>query len=421
MRTFHLIILILGALESSWDPGVTNARHPQDGPDVDLRVKIEESKVEIQAIVNLVFCDEVIGQTRLFEESVEKNEVAPLREALLAKFQKEVAVKIDGIAVSPSQKDCQILPYEESDAEFFPQMGMRAVIKFRVTFSYSLKTSPRSVALHWGMYPQNLALAEFVDETILINAEWTAGTKTEIIPFREEEPEYIWHGSDKGLAPQFLAAPKIDRNKKVGSSYLWLLPIAAWVIVVLILFLRKSTIPVKPIAATLLIAAMGASSFLHRKTAIAENTPPPLSQKESIDVFNILHANIYRAFDYTEEEEIYDALSRSVSGQLLAEIYDQIYGSLIMQDQGGAVSRIQKVTPVQVEIKEPLGENGDSFTVETRWRVLGRVYHWGHTHMRTNEHLAEMTVKWANGDWRISSSQVLEQFRVGSQTSEGNR
>ena len=395
--------------------------HPQDGPDVDLRVHIQQSQMEVQAIVNLAFCDEILGQLRDEEQELHPDEEGLLKKELLATFRKEVTVRIDGLEVSPEEQSCEVLPFEPGDAEFFPTMRMLAVIKVRVRLIYSLKTTPRSVALHWGMYPADLAIAEWVDSSIQINAEWTAGQETQIVPFTEQEPEFIWHAGKNGLAPRFVPTPEaaVSTNSPADSR-LWLWP---WGGLALLLgataVIRRRRPTVGFTVATLLITAI-LSWLLVTQQPGAESHPPQLTDEEAVELFEVLHANIYRAFDFTEEEEIYDALSRSVEGDLLAQIYEQIYTSLIMQDQGGAVSRVKEVTPISTTVTTRNQDEPGSFRVRSRWRVLGQVYHWGHTHMRLNEHLAEMDVRWNRGAWHISSSRVLEQFRVENTTSEGN-
>ena len=48
---------------------------------------------------------------------------------------------------------------------------------------------------------------------------------------------------------------------------------------------------------------------------------PRLDEQRAHDVFETLQRNAYRAFDYREENEIYDALARSVDGPLLTDLY----------------------------------------------------------------------------------------------------
>ena len=63
--------------------------------------------------------------------------------------------------------------------------------------------------------------------------------------------------------------------------------------------------------------------------------PPPVSAAEADAIFGALHRNIFRAFDYREENDIYEALARSVDGGLLVDLYLQIRRGLEMRTQGG--------------------------------------------------------------------------------------
>ena len=92
---------------------------------------------------------------------------------------------------------------------------------------------------------------------------------------------------------------------------------------------------------------------------------------QALAVFRPLHANIYRAFDYTAESDVYDALARSVRGDLLDELYNEVYRGLVMQEQGGAVSRVRAVRPLATEVLEVarLGPGGEA---ASRWTRAGR-------------------------------------------------
>jgi hypothetical protein len=50
--------------------------------------------------------------------------------------------------------------------------------------------------------------------------------------------------------------------------------------------------------------------------------------------------------------------------------------------------------------------------ITSQWRVRGTVYHWGHSHERTNEYLAKYTIAVVDERWRIVGAEALEQRRV---------
>ena len=135
-------------------------------------------------------------------------------------------------------------------------------------------------------------------------------------------------------------------------------------------------------------------------------------EKSREAVAESLLRNVYRAFDYHSESDIYDALARSVQGDLLADLYLKIKQGLIMQEQGGAVARVQEVKVVKTEPAEGKSKNG--FAERVTWQVEGTVEHWGHIHTRVNEYSADLEIEPADGSWKITAMNVARQSQVKS-------
>ena len=141
---------------------------------------------------------------------------------------------------------------------------------------------------------------------------------------------------------------------------------------------------------------------------------PPPPTEEAKGIFLSLHRNVYRAFDYTSESEIYDTLARSIDGLLLQWIYNEIYQSLILREEGGAVCRISSVKTEDLQLLNTLTTEKESaaFSVRCTWRVRGVVHHWGHMHARTNRYRADFTMAPRAGSWKIIDMDILHQTRV---------
>jgi hypothetical protein len=135
-------------------------------------------------------------------------------------------------------------------------------------------------------------------------------------------------------------------------------------------------------------------------------------EKSHEAVAESLLRNIYRAFDYHSESDIYDALARSVQGGLLADLYLKIKQGLSMQEQGGAVARVQEVKVVKTEPLE--GKSKSGFAERVTWQVEGTVEHWGHIHTRVNEYSADLDIQSADGSWKIAAMNVGRQSQVKS-------
>jgi hypothetical protein len=122
--------------------------------------------------------------------------------------------------------------------------------------------------------------------------------------------------------------------------------------------------------------------------------------------------NIYRGFDYRGESDIYDALAQSVAGDLLTDLYLKIKQGLVMQEQGGAVARVQEVKVTRSEPAAGKAEGG--FVERVTWRVAGTIEHWGHVHTRVNEYTADLGITPQGGAWKIVSLKVTRQSQVGN-------
>jgi len=125
-------------------------------------------------------------------------------------------------------------------------------------------------------------------------------------------------------------------------------------------------------------------------------------------VGDLLH-NIYRAFDYRGEEIIYDVLEKSVSGELLTDIYLETQKSLELANQGGA--RV-KVKTTEVRNAELLARDGNQLTIASNWNVSGSVGHWGHVHQRSNGYRANLEISEIDGVWKLTSLEILEEQRL---------
>jgi hypothetical protein len=139
-----------------------------------------------------------------------------------------------------------------------------------------------------------------------------------------------------------------------------------------------------------------------------------LSPEDTRAILGGLLLNVYKAFDYRQEEVIYDALARSASGDLLTDIYLETRRSLELANQGGARARVKTVDVLGATNEQLSGEQG--FSTRAVWNVAGSVGHWGHVHQRVNQYEAELTVRVIDGAWRITDLEVLQEERLQSPT-----
>ena len=165
----------------------------------------------------------------------------------------------------------------------------------------------------------------------------------------------------------------------------------------------------------LLAVLLGGSLFLYPHLQVTVGRPaamaPKLTDGEAVTVLNSLLKNVYRAFDFREEEDVYDKLAVSVTGALLADVYLQSRKSLEVQRAGGAQAKVKEVEILDVSVDDapdrPLG-----LSFKSKWTAFGTVGHWGHIHSRKNQYEALITVEPMDGVWKITGLELLEETRI---------
>lgn len=130
-----------------------------------------------------------------------------------------------------------------------------------------------------------------------------------------------------------------------------------------------------------------------------------ITKDEAKIIVKSLLKNVYRAFDYSSESDIYDTLANSVTDELLKQTYLAIKQSLIMQSQGGGISKVQEVKIINSKIPDSSFKK-NAFDADITWTVRGYIEHWGHTHYRLNQYHARFHVSKDKSSWKIKSLDI---------------
>jgi hypothetical protein len=127
------------------------------------------------------------------------------------------------------------------------------------------------------------------------------------------------------------------------------------------------------------------------------------------EVVTGLLTNVYRAFDFRGESDVYDVLARSVDGDLLREVYLEMRRGLVLASQGGASARVKDVELIELDAR-PAGDQ--EIAARATWRVAAAVGHWGHMHERRNEYRADLRLRPVEGAWKIVGVEILDEVRL---------
>ena len=165
------------------------------------------------------------------------------------------------------------------------------------------------------------------------------------------------------------------------------------------------------LSAVLIAASIGLYPFVQVSVARPTVLAPEMRAEDAVVVLENLLKNIYRSFDLREEEDVYDRLATSVSGDLLSDIYLQSRKSLVVTQAGGAQAKVKEVKIQAVEVN-PIKDRPLGLMFHAEWTALGTVGHWGHIHNRENLYDANITVEVIDGVWKITDLELLEEKRI---------
>jgi hypothetical protein len=134
------------------------------------------------------------------------------------------------------------------------------------------------------------------------------------------------------------------------------------------------------------------------------------SKTETVKILQGLMLNTYRAFMLQKDEDIYDALARSVSGEFLSEVYLQNRENMRMSDSDGIMAIIHQL---DVKSIDSMAQKKDgSIGMIANWDVYGSVHHQKHVHYRCNTYTAEVIIKPTENYWKLVKVQLLDEQRV---------
>ncbi len=266
-----------------------------------------------------------------------------------------------------------------------------------VIFVYPTESLPQKVTMDWDLFDERIQLvsAASVDQAGSLPVylepdfavlEWQNFLKNPVLPTLVE-----------------IRRPPTAIERLLGLLRWLLLPLGIGLAVWLLIRARRGQRGRFAAAAAATAAVVAGSGAVWWGGAAA------LSDDRAGEVVEGLLHNIYRAFDYRKEEQIYDTLDRSVTGDLLARVYLETQRGLELANQGGARADVRSIELLETSARA--GEDG-AFVARATWNVHGSVGHWGHVHQRSNGYQAELEIAPVDGAWKLTGLEILDEQRL---------
>lgn len=343
------------------------------------------------------------------DEFIEVDEVEPLKKRAGEFFLEHSKVLIDGKQLRPILDRVNFVKYTMTRTFFLEQperMPLNTAM-LGVIVTYLTKEMPQAVTVDWELFSDRI-------QKVPTMAVDPAGPFPSYVT--PDDSVLTWTNFLKTYQMPTVAAVEVDESftsfKIPVGSVVCLIPLLP--IALQISSCRKTGRPIAPHLGVAVCFIAG-SIFLYPSLRVAVARPsvivPKLTDADGKQLLQILLKNVYRAFDFREEEDVYDKLGLTVSGNLLEKIYLQNRESLVVQQAGGAKAKVKEVDVLNVLLK-PIGDRSLAYAFESKWTALGTVGHWGHIHTRKNQYHAIVTVEAVDGAWKITGLELLEETRI---------
>ena len=394
------LALLLGASASGrW--------HPQDGPHLDLELRIEGERVQLMAQLNLACADELVGSLREDPNHLDAVEVEPLRAALLEHLVGAARVSCDGDPLDLEGSGFHWSPPDLERLPYYPRFGARALTTLRAHLEARAPGPIGRLDLTWSSFPPDLIAGTVAGEPIplTVRARVVAMGEHAMHELTPARPGLTWTPPADGGRARWIEIPVAGagaRGSRLSRPAVWL-----GLLALVAGLARARGRRGWPLAVAGALLA-GAAAW-----------PPEdgLDAEEARGVFLALHQNLYRAFEDTREEAIYEGLARAVRVDLREEVYEHLQESLTMAEEGGARAEVEDLRHHEVRLLAATAEP-PAFEVEASWEVDGAVHHFGHFHRRTTAYRARYRAERAAEGWRLVAHEPLDQRRLAVTTND---
>jgi hypothetical protein len=375
---------------------LTLAVRPHPGPSIWADVRIEDDRVVLELQAELEPIEQCFGIEGPWLGPAAPELQARLERELLEAFRTGFPVTIDGTQVQPELEQLS-LPVDDPDTDGW------LVVKAHLV--YPASAPPRRVTITWDRFGGT----EFMGERY-VPMLVKRGREVDMMACLEREPSFTWHARGPRAHPRAIVPeePPPDRSPwAIGALS------CAAASALGCFALRRRPLALR---AGILVVGLGGALALGTHAGkdawrFGSAAMPGPDQAERL--FEALHAGIYAAFEADDEDTIYELLARSVDVSLLDELYADIYESLVLREEGGAVCRIDGMEVFERDVRLPKEREGDPrFEVDWGWTVDGLVAHWGHIHRRTNRYRATYGVRHDGRSWKIDEVKILEHDRT---------
>ena len=342
------------------------------------------------------------------EEYIEEDEFDRVRQAVAAFFMEQEDVLIDGQRLKPILDRTAYVESSMLRSRFIevPERVPLNTAMIGIVITYLTDGIPQEVVTRWEL---------FSDRIQKVTAMMTDPAGPFPYDLTPDDTVLQWNNYLKKYT--IPTVNKIDVSESHRGFHLPMVSLICFGLMIPITFTvvtrrRRSQPVLMPVVLILVLLIGGVLLTPYQRVVVGSTVrAAEIGEEESKVIIHDLLKNVYRAFDFREEEDVYDKLAISVSGDLLTDIYLQNRASMLIEQAGGAQAKVKEVEVISAKVQSA-GNSGTTINVRTQWTALGDVGHWGHIHTRENVYDAILTLAVVDRFWKIVDIEVYEEKRI---------
>jgi hypothetical protein len=313
-------------------------------------------------------------------------------------------LEIDGVVAEPTVDQINFVILDEQGPLIQEAPGPENLedAKLGASLRYLTDSFPEMVTVEWDRFSPTLPeVATTINdpqsqlEAVLTRAQPTIG----------------WQNNLGDVSAPAIEAIDVNANSRT-------IPLVSLALILVALTLdsgrlklkNKPSLPLFAATRTVLPLAIWAYPVLTLPLVLPAPLQPKPSSTQIALILDQLLSNVYESFEFRTEEEIYDKLAISVTGEQLTDIYLENRRALEVENRGGARASVDYVDVTEIGSVYSLPNK--EVVVQAEWLVGGSVSHFGHTHYRNNLYVALVTLTYADSVWKIKSIEVVDEHRL---------
>jgi len=343
------------------------------------------------------------------KQYIEMDELDALRQRVGEFLLSKNIVKVDGVALKPILDRTNYVKVGIKGIQLLekPERLEISTAIVGVIITYITEGLPKEVTVDWELFTDQI-------QRVPATSVDPAGPLLSYVD--PEDRVHKWTNFLKNYKiPTVIEISVADTVEELNVPIIFIISLLMALPLMWIIWKRKqSQQPVLIISSVLvvvIVAGIGSSPYVQ----VATTKPVPLltsiKDTEAKLILESLLKNVYRAFDFREEQDVYDKLALSIDGDLLADVYLQHRKSFAVQKAGGAQAKVKGVQMLNATA-EPVDGESHTFNIKSQWTAMGTVGHWGHVHTRVNQYDAIVKVKAIDKNWKIIGLELLEEKRL---------